>query len=73
MQRIAGNDTAFERQHAKYFQPLPWPRCDPAPLREASAIRASRRKDVDHMQRRAAFAPLVSAPQRLSIDWQPFR
>ena len=67
MQRIASNDTAFERQHAQNFQ------------RSFGLIAAGRfarrqghpgfgREDIDHVQRRAAFAALVSASQRLAID-----
>ena len=67
MQRIASNDTAFERQHAQNFQ------------RSFGLVAAGRlarcqghpgfgREDIDHVQRRGAFAALVGASQRFAVE-----
>ncbi len=67
VQRVAGNDATFERQHAQNFQ------------RSFGLVAAGRlprgqghsgldREDIDHMQRRGASAAFVGATQRLAID-----
>ena len=67
MQRIGGDDAAFERQHLQHFQ---------GTLRLVAAGRLARGQhhpgfrgeDVDHLQRRAALAALVGAAQRFAVD-----
>jgi hypothetical protein len=67
MQGIGGNDAAFERQHSQRVHRT---------LGLVAAGRLARRqyhprfrgKDIDHLQRSGALAPLVGAAQSLSVD-----
>ena len=67
MQRIGGDDAAFEREHPQHVERafgLVAARRLARRQREAGFCR----KDIDHLQRRAALAALVGATQRLAVD-----
>ena len=67
MQRIAGNDTVFERQHVQDVQ-RPFGFVAARCLARGQCHSGFDRKDIDHVQRRSASAALVGASQRFAVD-----